>query len=202
MAKVKKSTVWKNVLVGAALLFALAALSMIFFEVIKGTSTGLNAGETFKGYETAFFCIKWVGLQGANYNLVEVAWQFSFSNFMGYFLLLCGIICCVGAIAYKKQGLVLAVLTMICFGLAGASFINQVGNLQPYTQGLREYLEVNNPLMTANEINEQVNEYILAARAQFELSWGAIVGAICAFVAAALALASKIAWQICYKNEE
>ncbi|MBQ8428074.1 MAG: hypothetical protein IJX18_02335, partial [Clostridia bacterium] len=54
MEKVKKSTVWKNICLMISLLFALGALSMLFFEMVHNVQTGA----TYKGYDIAFCCIE------------------------------------------------------------------------------------------------------------------------------------------------
>ena len=102
--------------------------------------------------------------------------------------------------AYKKQGLVLSVLTMLLFFSAGIAFINQVGNLQPYTDGIRTAME-RLDIYTVEQINQTINEYILSVRADYQLSWAAYVAAGCCFVAGISALVSKIAWQI-YHNKQ
>ena len=118
---------------------------------------------------------------------------------MTYIWLLLAIICCVGALAYKKQGLVLSVLTMLLFLAAGIAFVNQVGNLQPYVDGMRTAMEEAG-IYTVEQINQTINEYIIAVRADYQLSWAAYVGAACCGVAAISALLSKILWQA-YHNK-
>ena len=189
-AKTKKSTLCKNIILLVALVLALVAFSMIFFEMV----VAIDGSASYKGNEVVFGYNKVVSYTPiVNTVLLEAVWAFSFGNFMTYFSLVLAIIACVGAIAYKKQGLVLSVLTMLLFICAGVGFLNQAGNLQPYTQAAREFYEGLN--YTADEINGKLNELIMSARNAHQISWAAYVAAVSCFVAAGAALLSKIVWQ-------
>ena len=189
--KLKKSTLWKNIILLVALALALTAFTMSFFEMV----VAIDGSASYKGNEVVFGYYELGAIPyvppGDVY--LKAVWAFSFGNFMTYFSLVLAIIACVGAIAYKKQGLVLSVLTMLLFICAGVGFLNQAGNLQPYTQAAREFYEGLN--YTADEINGKLNEMIMAARNAHQISWAAYVAAISCFVAAGAALLSKIVWQ-------
>lgn len=193
--KAKKSTLWKNYVLLIALVFALTAFSMIFFEMV----VAIDGSAAYKGYEVVFGYNKVIGyIPVVNTVTLEAVWDFSFGNLTTYISLILAIICCVGAIAYKKQGLVLSVLTMLLFICAGVGFFNQAGNLTPYTQAAKDFYEgINTP---ADKITEIVNEMTLAARGAHKIAWAAYVGAASCFVAAGAALASKIGWQALEKK--
>ncbi len=191
--KTKKSTLWKNIVLLVALALALTAFCMIFFEMV----VAVDGSASYRGNEVVFGYNKVVNYDPDSETvLLEAVWAFSFGNFTTYFSLTLAIICCVGAIAYKKQGLVLSVLTMLLFIAAGVGFLNQAGNLEPYTQAAREYYETQSLIdYTSSEITAKINEIILAARSAHKISWAAYVAASSCFVAAGAALISKIGWQ-------
>ena len=199
-AKAKKSTLCKNICLLIALAFALTALCMTFVEMV----VAIDGSASYKGHEVVFGYNKVVSfLPLFNTVTLEAVWAFSFANFMTYFSVILAVICCVGAIAYKKQGLVLAVLTMLLFLSAGMGFLNQAGNLEPYTIAIREYYEgiYQGDANMIEKVNEKVNEIIINARNNHQISWGAYIGAISCFVAGACALLSKILWQV-HANKE
>jgi|GEM_PF-2369423 len=205
MTKIKKATLWKNILLGICLTLAAAAILMIAFDAVTKTD-----GTVYKGYDITFCCIQWEPgpnlLDGAEgRNLVRIIFGFSFLNLLPYLFLILAVICCVGAIAYKKQGLVLSVLTMIFFVTAGILFLYQAENLQPYTDGLRQYYEarIEAGLLAEDfDVAAKIETYVEEQRALYELAWGPIVSAVCSFVAAAMALSSKIMWHVFARNEK
>ena len=204
MTNLKKATIWKNILLILCLALATAALVMILFDAVVRIEDGI----VYKGYDITFCCIKWDSIlnnSNADKNIVTIIFSFSFANLLPYLFVILAIVCCVGAIAYKKQGLILSVLTMLLFVAAGIMFLYQAENLQPYVDGLRQYYETEmeaGRLAADFDIGATIKEYVIKQRALYQLSWAPIVSAICSFVAAAVALSSKIMWQVFAKNEK
>ena len=203
MTKIKKATLWKNILLGICLALAAAAILMIAFDAVTKTD-----GTVYKGYDITFCCIQWESipnLLNGDRNFVRIIFGFSFLTLLPYLFLILAVICCVGAIAYKKQGLVLSVLTMILFVTAGILFLYQAENLQPYTDGLRQYYAAEieaGRLAEDFDVAAKIETYVEEQRALYELAWGPIVSAVCSFVAAAVALSSKILWHVFARNEK
>ena len=181
MAKVKKSTVCKNVCLSVAIALALAAFCMLFVTMVE------TEDRSFKGYQIAMSYHEY----DPSLSIYTHVWDFSFFNFSAYMLVFLGIICCVAGIANKKQGLVLAVLTMLLFVSAGVLFLCQTGNLQPHI-----------PDSMKNSDKEVINQYISSIRDNYQLATGAIVAAACSISAGLVALLSKITWQVAHAKEE
>lgn len=192
MAKVNRAKAWKNACMVLCLLCALGALAMLFVVAVQK-----DAETSYLGWQVTFGYNKVTQITNTLTHTEHIL-AFSFGNFLPYLMVAVAIFCCVFALFYKKQGLVLAVLTMLLFFAAGVIFLNQAGNVEPYTQGLRNTLTAAN--VAEAEINEQIYQYVMNFRKPLQVATGGYVAAICCFVAAVSALLSKIMWQIYHKS--